>query len=305
MEKTLPNEQPSPDPVKILAVDDDPQILQLLQTAITSFGYHCTTAADGGEALEKLTVNGFAILLTDMTMPRMDGMTLLKKAKDLHPQLDVIVITGYAETFSYTEVIRAGACDFITKPFNIDELEAKLRRALREQELVRKLEQLSMRDSLTELYNFRGFERKLREEATRARRQAYPLYLAIIDLDKFKEYNDRHGHQAGDEALKGIARLLLANTRTDVDWCCRQGGDEFTLILPYASTDQAAAVCQRILEEYRKAPWGRITLSCGLAHLEHQPQQPLEEALSALISRADAAMYRAKAAGGDQLVIAS
>ncbi len=288
-------------PVKILAVDDDPQIINLLRSALTAFGFQCIAAADGLEALEKAKEGGFSLVLTDMTMPRMDGMSLLKELKNLYPRLDVIVITGYAENFSYTDVIKAGACDFITKPFNIDELEAKLRRALREQELVRKLEHLSLCDALTGLYNRRGFETKLHEEIPRAHRQDYPVFLAIVDMDKFKGYNDLFGHQAGDEVLKGLARLLLSCTRSNVDWCCRQGGDEFAIILPYTTNSQAQAVCRRILEQYRQNPYGDTALSIGLARFLRHPEQGWDQDIHHLIRRADQAMYQAKQAGGDQV----
>jgi two-component system, cell cycle response regulator len=297
----LPEEPDPASPTKILAVDDDPQILKLLESSIVSFGFQCVTARNGREALEELKRGGISIVLTDMTMPEMDGIALLKEAKNLYPRLDVIIITGYAERFSYTDVIRAGACDFITKPFNIDELEAKLRRALREQELVRKLEQLSMCDSLTGLYNRRGFEAKLREEIPRAHRQEYPIFVAIIDTDKFKIYNDQFGHQAGDEVLKAIGRLLLANTRENVDHCCRHGGDEFAIILPYTNDEQAVAVARRILEHYRRNPFGTTSLSIGLARFIRRPIYSWDDDIDHLVNRADQAMYRAKQAGGDRI----
>ncbi|ADH86233.1 GGDEF domain-containing response regulator [Desulfurivibrio alkaliphilus] len=288
-------------PVKILAVDDDPQVLQLLVTAVESFGFECETAGDGVAALKKLQTGNYSLVITDLTMPRMDGMTLLRKAKNLYPRLDIIVVTGYAEKFSYTDVIKAGACDFIAKPFNIDELEAKLHRALREQNMVRKLEQLSMRDALTGLFNRRGFEVKLEEEVPRAHRQNYPLYVIIIDMDKFKTYNDEFGHQAGDRALQAIGRLLLRNTRDNVDWCCRPGGDEFAIIIPYTDDHQAMAVAQRILEQYRQHPFGETTLSIGLASFHRHPQYTMGEDIEHLLVRADQAMYRSKQAGGDRI----
>lgn len=294
-------EQKNESVVKIMAVDDDPQIVSLIKSAVTSFGFQCETAADGTEALAKANEEDFAIVLTDLTMPRMDGMTLLRELKNLYPRLDVIVITGYAEKFTYTDVIKAGACDFIAKPFNTDELEAKLRRALREQDLVRQLEHLSLCDALTGLHNRRGFETKLREEVHRAQRQNYSVFLAIVDMDKFKSYNDRFGHQAGDEALKSVGNLLLSHTREEVDWCCRPGGDEFAMILPYTSSEQARAVCQRILEQYRLAPFGETNLSIGLARFVRDPKQRWEDDIKRFILRADQSMYQAKKAGGSQI----
>lgn len=298
---TVPPTDPDNFPPKILVVDDDPMILELLKGAITSFGYRCVTAADGAEALERHREGGFSAVLTDITMPKMDGMALLKEAKNLYPRLDVIMVTGYAETYSYTEVIKAGACDFIAKPFNVDELEAKLNRVFREQNLVRKLEHLSMCDVLTGLYNRRGFDAKLHEEIPRAHRQEYPVFLAIVDVDGFKKYNDEHGHLAGDLALQAIGKVLLENTRDKVDICCRYGGDEFAIILPYTKDGQAMNIAGRILDQYRKKPFGATTLSIGLAQFIRRPEQSWEEDIEDLVRRADQAMYAGKAAGGDRI----
>lgn len=292
-------------PVRILAVDDDPQIVELLAVALGSFGFDYDTARDGREALDKLETGGFNLVLTDMTMPRLDGMTLLKEIKNRWPRLSVIVITGYAQKYSYTDVIRAGACDFIAKPFNIDELEAKLRRVLREQELVRRLEHLSLCDALTGLYNRRGFEARLHEEVPRAHRQGYPVFLAQVDLDHFKPCNDQFGHRQGDEVLKAVGRLLMGNTRENVDWCCRQGGDEFAVILPYATEDQALAVCRRILAGYRRIALGETSLSIGLARFRRHNANSWEQDIAELIEQADQAMYRAKKAGGDRIACAA
>lgn len=297
-------EETAPEPkTKILVVDDDPLIVRLLESAIASFGYEHESAANGEEAVDKLQDHDdFTIVVTDMTMPKMDGMQLLKYIKKNHPGMDVIVVTGYTETFSYTDVIKAGACDFISKPFNVDELEAKLNRVIREQKLIRKLERLSMCDVLTDLYNRRCFDAKLHEEVPRAHRQGYPVFLALLDVDKFKEYNDRLGHQAGDRLLQTIGEILKHCTRENVDWSFRQGGDEFAIIIPYITIEQAVQIAERILDRYREANFLTTSLSIGLAQFIRHPGRSWPEDIEDLVARADRALYRAKKENGNKVV---
>jgi diguanylate cyclase (GGDEF)-like protein len=286
----------------ILIVDDDPLILNLLEASVEAFGYRCTTASDGQEAVELLKLDEFAMVITDMTMPRLDGMALLKHIKEHYPRLDVIVVTGYTETFCYTEVIKAGASDFISKPFNIDELEAKISRVAREQRLIRKLEHLSMCDVLTDLYNRRCFDIKLREEVPRAHRQGYPVFLALIDVDGFKAYNDKYGHQAGDVVLQAIGHGLIRCTRESVDWSFRYGGDEFAVIIPYASIEQVMRIAERILQYHRDHHPPETGLSIGLAQFVRHPGRSWDGDIEDLINRADKALYQSKKEHGNRVV---
>jgi len=140
---------------QVLAVDDDPIVLDLLETFITSIGHICTPVTDGESALRMLKTKAFDLVVTDMVMPGVDGMELLRYIRSNIPDTDVIVVTGHPASFSFTQVIQAGAIDFITKPFLKDELEAKINRVLRERYIIKKLEQLSRKDSLTGLFNRR------------------------------------------------------------------------------------------------------------------------------------------------------
>lgn len=287
---------------KILLVDDEPLLRRLLETSVASYGYDYESAEDGMEAVEALEKGGFNVVITDMSMPRMDGMQLLKYIKEHHPHTDVIVVTGFTETFTYTDVIKAGASDFISKPFNVDELEAKINRVIREQKLIRKLEHLSMCDVLTDLFNRRCFDMKLQEEIPRAHRQGYPVFLILLDVDSFKQYNDEFGHQAGDKVLQAIGRILVQCTRDNVDWCFRFGGDEFAVIIPYASLDQAVQIAERILQRYCDSAFSETTsLSAGLAQFVRHPGRSWAEDINDLVERADKALYVGKNAGGGKV----
>ncbi len=287
---------------KILIVDDDPSILELLNQLFQRKGFECKTAENGKKALEQLDTSPFTIVVTDLIMPQIDGLELLKIIKESWPETDVIVMTGYTKNFTYTDVIRAGASDFVHKPFTLDEIEAKIQRLIKERQLRHTLKRLSVRDGLTDLYNRRFFDHKLKEEVIRARRQRYPLYLLLIDIDKFKEVNDREGHQEGDKVLVCLAETLKHSTRDHVDMLFRFGGDEFAVIIPYAKEDQAVAIAERIRSNFDKNVSTMATLSMGLSRLDEAIENP-EKAVNKLFSLADEALYSAKKAGGNELVV--
>lgn len=300
----FPKNNPSPGQENlILLVDDDPVILELLKSAMATMGYACDTARDGEEAKNKLKQAAFTLVLTDIVMPGCDGIELLRHIKEQYPRVEVIVLTGYAENYSYTEVVRAGASDFITKPFSLDELEAKVKRVIREQLLIKNLEHLSMCDMLTDLYNRRYFEIKIHEEAPRSVRQGHPLYLALIDADRFKGYNDCYGHQAGDLVLQRIGKILVQSTRENVDLCFRLGGDEFAIIIPHTNFAQTMEIANRVQERYRlETHYPATGLSLGIAGFVRRPGRSIQEDIDDLVARADKALYACKKKGGGQVV---
>ena len=124
---------------KILIVDDDPAFLDLLRAHLRSFGWPFEEARDGAEAAAKLRQRSFALVISDMKMPNLDGMGLLTHVREHHPDVGVIITSGYGDTYTYSDVIQAGAIDFLAKPFFRDELEAKINRAMREQAIFREL----------------------------------------------------------------------------------------------------------------------------------------------------------------------
>lgn len=288
---------------RILIVDDDPLVLELLGLSINSFGFDFVAARNGREAMAILQTQKFELVITDMIMPEIDGMQLLEHVKKNHPHTDVIVVTGYTGTFSYMDVIRAGASDFISKPFNSDELEAKINRIIREHQLIRKLEHLSNCDPLTELYNRRYFDRKIREEVHRAQRQSYPLFLTMLDVDNFKYYNDKYGHQRGDQLLIAIGAILHKCTRADVDLLFRYGGDEFSIITPHITHEQVAKVGERIIKYYADNNFDNSGLSLGIAEFSPRTGNR-EEDIHNLITQADQALYQAKGTGRNRIIFA-
>ncbi|WP_271409723.1 sensor domain-containing diguanylate cyclase [Pseudomonas sp. Q1-7] len=167
-------------------------------------------------------------------------------------------------------------------------------------ELEARLQRLSHQDGLTGLYNRRYFDRQLSGEWRRLRRLGAPLALLMLDVDHFKAFNDRLGHQAGDDALRRVAQSLQESLRREGDVACRYGGEEFAIILANTAEEGARHVAARVMEkiaalaiEHPASPEGRLTLSIGIAISD--PAR--EEQPDSLVSRSDAALYRAKHEG--------
>ena len=285
------------DSAVILIVDDNEMVRMTLSVLVGSLGFHCLVAGDGVEAIAVLKSTEVDLVLSDIVMPGMDGLQLLDHIRGNYQGTDVIISTGYHEKASYSDVIKAGAIDFIKKPIDQAELEAKLARAIRERNMMQELERLSKQDGLTSLLNRRAFDERFTVEVERAHRQNYPLMLAIIDVDNFKQYNDEHGHQEGDKVLITLAEILKECTRESVDLCFRLGGDEFAVLLPQATANQGTEIVQRILLSFIEQSYGITTLSIGLVSCKRNEDLLREKDETAIKERADQAMYDAKKSG--------
>ena len=205
---------------KILVVDDIPANIQLLDSHLSSIGYETITASNGEEALAKVDSERPDLILLDVMMPKMDGFETCKvlKANKRTDYIPIIMVTALNEMKDKLKGIEAGADDFITKPFNKLELLARVKSLLRVknlhdqlQEKVKQLEmakkrlsELAVTDGLTSLYNYRYFKGYLAQEIRRAKRHHSSVSLIMLDIDFFKNYNDTHGHLAGE--IKNILR---------------------------------------------------------------------------------------------------
>lgn len=318
---------------RLLLVDDEEAALDVMTTLFEEHDIEVHATLSGVEALELIEKQIFHVVMTDLLMRPVDGKAVLQKAKERFPWTEVIIITGFASLDRALEAIHHHAFDFVEKPFDIDKLERIVLNALNQSRLAienrrllmelqaqnqaleekvrlatRELAELAVRDELTGLYNYRYLLTSLESEISRALRYSRPLSMAMIDLDRFKRYNDCHGHMAGNEALKRIARSMTEEIRRS-DTVVRYGGEEFVIILPETGKAEASAILDRVRQEIRNlnleytSPNGEkgiVTLSAGIATCPEDSQD-----LDEFIRRADTATYAAKGRGGDQLAVAS
>jgi len=299
---------------KVLIAEDDPVSLRLVEIMLTKWGYQPVTAHDGVEACKALQADGAPRLaIVDWMMPRKDGVAVcreLRKEAD-RPYVYILLLTAKTQERDLIEGLDAGADDYLTKPFSSEELRARLFAGERivavQQQLTEAREALreqAIRDPLTGLFNRRYLEEALERELRRAEHGNLPLSLLMLDLDHFKDFNDMHGHAAGDAVLKKLGMLLHQHTRRE-DVACRLGGEEFVLILPGAPSDVAARRSEEIRQAIRHATVeseGRrlesASISVGVACFpEHGTTG------ETLLAAADQALYRAKREGRDRVII--
>lgn len=292
-------------PSKVLVVDDETGVRQLIVDILRCDGYEVSEACDGVEALQHLQCERCDVVLIDLVMPRMDGLRLLKIARQRGYAAAYIIMTAYAAWDSAVEAIKAGAEDYLPKPCHLELLRLVVARTLGKRRLEERArqaelyEKLAHTDGLTDLYNYRFFQQLLSVEMSRAQRFDRPLSLIMLDIDHFKAYNDLYGHQAGDHALRQLAALLRRSSRS-YDLVARYGGEEFVIILPETGKGTASEVAERIrlrLDQtgppHHDGRSGRpFTISLGIASFP-------EDATDAgdLLRKADQALYQAKARG--------
>jgi diguanylate cyclase (GGDEF)-like protein len=296
--------------MKILVADDDPISRRVIEACLTGAGYEVAVAEDGAQALEIIgTPDSPRLLVLDRTMPHVDGVDVCRaiRAKELEPDVYIILVTAKGERDEIVEGFEAGADDYMTKPFDVAELTARVRTGARiverQQELIASREQLraeAMYDSLTGLLNRAAFFDLFQKEVARAQRYETPLALIMADLDNFKETNDKYGHLAGDAVLVEVARRLRTSMRVS-DSVGRYGGEEFVIVAPGCTANAATLLAERFRLGVSAKPIDLITesifvtMSFGVAGSLDMTKA------SGLLRSADEALYRAKNSGKNRV----
>lgn len=291
---------------KVLVADDDAINREVLGELLKP-EYTVLLARNGAQTLERAARHLPDLILLDVMMPDMDGYEVLRRLR-ADPQtanISVIFISGLDRPEDEANGLKMGASDYIVKPFNQTVVMARVALHLQVVRQRRMLERLANIDGLTELANRRRFDEVYEREWQRARRSGQPLSLALLDIDAFKQFNDRYGHPAGDRALRSVARVAGAAMRRPGDLAARYGGEELVLLMP----ETGAAEAGRIAEHVREA-----VAALGIAH-EASSVAPLltvsiggatfdpagEEQQSEMFEAADAQLYRAKQHGRNQV----
>jgi diguanylate cyclase (GGDEF)-like protein len=297
----------------VLVVDDSPFSRKLLEHALWGSSYSLLFAENGSGALQLFREHRPAIVITDWMLPDCSGPELCQRirADSSDSYTYIILLTSMAEKKDIVKGLSSGADDYLTKPFDRDELLARIgvgKRIIglhREIDAKNKLlEEMAHTDSLTGLPNRRAIEEWANRQLRGAARHGYSLWVVHADLDKFKSINDTYGHEAGDVVLRGFAAILKENTRAS-DISGRMGGDEFLVVLTHVPEEQIRPTVERLRERFasRKFSFGgesfSVTASFGVCGF--QGKQPPE--FSNLVQQADKALYAAKRAGRNQIGI--
>jgi two-component system, cell cycle response regulator len=289
---------------KVLVIDDSPLIHRLVRTRLSELGVEVLEATHGQQGLALARQEHPDLILLDVEMPVMNGFEacqLLKHDPATH-DIPVIFLTGADEAVDKVRGFDLGAVDYVTKPFDLIELRARVRAALNTKTLMDLLTSQAQLDGLTGLRNRRYFDERLHQELAAARRYGRGVGLVLLDLDYFKAINDTHGHPKGDQVLRKIAELLITVCRAS-DVPCRYGGEEFAVILPESNPDQAFRCGQRIINEIRQnADLAAILRQAVTVSIGTACTLPADGMTAAdLVETADKALYHAKASGRNRV----
>jgi diguanylate cyclase (GGDEF)-like protein len=304
---------------RFLKDDDHEDNFELFRARLAARGYAIDTAMDGEQALASVESSPPDLILLDVMMPRIDGFEVVRRLKSNTslPFIPIILQTALDSTEHKVEGLDAGADDYITKPINFAELEARVKSMLRIKRLQDALEErerelsevnarllkMAQTDSLTGLDNRRYIEERLEEAFGHSRRLKEPLAVVLCDLDRFKSVNDTHGHQVGDAVLKQLAQILRREAR-EIDRVGRYGGEEFMLLLPGTVLDAGVTFAERVRRAVEAHTFtfdgGTLcrTMSCGVAAWPH----PRLGTCDQLVKAADDALYVAKELGRNRVV---
>lgn len=303
-------DMPDP-PHKVLIADSETDASAAAAKLLESSQLIVERAPDAAEAMAVASRHDIDLILLDVHLPG-GGVELLRKVRGLEVRryLPAIVTACNPSKQERLSALELGADDFVAKPYDGDELIARIRRSLGMRRRVdalliecAELQRISLTDGLTQLHNQRFFQERLREEFRRAQRYDDPLSLILADLDHFKDINDRYGHQVGDQVLYDVAQTLRKSTR-ETDLVARYGGEEFAIILPKTHLSGSLTVAERVMKDLaglKAGPSGsiRVTTSLGLSGYPNRSVSTVEQ----LLSTADQALYRAKREGRNRICL--
>jgi diguanylate cyclase (GGDEF)-like protein len=299
---------------RLLVVDDQPINIQVMNQIFIG-QYQVFMATSGQQALDFCRRTPPDLILLDIVMAGMDGLEVCSalKADPATQDIPVIFVTAHTDAAQETRGFEAGAVDFISKPVNPSVVRARVKTQLTLKFQSDLLRQLVFLDGLTGVFNRRYFDQQLNIELARAQRAQAPLAVIMIDVDYFKKFNDRYGHQAGDDCLRRVAQTLKEGLRRPADLVARYGGEEFVCILPETSFDDAMSIAhelevgvrQQAIPHEESSTAAVVTVSLGVAGRASHASADA----SALLALADSQLYLAKGNGrgcvrGQQLSMA-
>jgi diguanylate cyclase (GGDEF)-like protein len=296
--------------IQILIVDDSKGMRVTLSDVFAEEGYSVTCAETIEEGRDKIRSNFYNIVLLDIKLPGGSGLDLLKEIRSKDKDIMAIIFTGYPSLDSSIRALNEGAFAYLQKPLSIDELKVYINKALGVQRLswqnkalLSRLQELSLKDSHTELYNHRYLMERLTSELNRSARHGLSLSVIMVDIDYFKSINDVYGHKYGDFILKNFAHFLKKHVRQD-DVVVRYGGEEFVLILPETDNKGAAMLSGRVLDSAKAhifdEPGKKMKLKISLG-IATYPENTLDaDSPANIIDLADKALAHAKDLGGNR-----
>jgi two-component system cell cycle response regulator len=288
---------------RALVLEDTVTVASVIAKLMGELGMSCTQCRTVAEFETWLSIAVPDLITLDLSLPDGNGLAICRSLRQNRAldQVPVVIVSGTTDRDVMVECLKAGANDYLEKPFVRDEFLARLSNLMRAKQLQdelsqknRMLENLAYHDTLTGLLNRRSLDEGLAREVNRAERKKEPLACILIDLDNFKLVNDAHGHDVGDAVLREVAAIVRTSVR-GYDLPCRYGGEELCVLLPGSSVENAARLAERLRSLCEQTPMSRLglrqTVSIGVTAYPHP------SSADAIIADADRAMYEAKRLG--------
>ena len=289
----------------VLVVDDESSNI-LAITHILGPEYVIYAAKNGQKGIEAAEKYLPDVILLDIMMPDMDGYAVISALKNAETTRDipVVFITGLSNPDDEEKGLNLGAADYISKPFSPAIVKLRVRNQIKMINQLRMIELLSLIDQLTSIPNRRGFDNRMDMEWIRAIRESTSISILLMDVDKFKVYNDTYGHQQGDRVLQAVAKTMTQALHRPGDYAARWGGEEFIVLMPNTNLEGALAIAEKIRLDVSNVvipcedgTETKVTVSIGVNSLTPVRTGSREE----FISDADKALYRAKESGRNRV----
>lgn len=294
---------------RVLLIDDDGAVPTALHEPLEAVVDEVVAAREPEEGLRLAVRPGADVILLDVNMPRMDGFKVCRHLKEAPATRDIpiLFLTVEHDPRKLASALACGASDYLRKPVDPVELQARVAAALRTKRMVDLLREQARIDALTGLRNRAAFEEALSGATAAFERKGQPMALLLVDLDDFKAVNDTYGHGTGDELLRAVGGILRGSCRP-YDAPSRYGGDEFAVVFSQTGGDEAKGVARRVLRAVTGAevrgPHGPIRADASGGLVSTPPKASGSIPAIALLEAADEALYRAKRAGGGRVVVA-
>ena len=307
--------------INILLVEDSKAQGEETKKFLEKCGYTVTWVQDGMSVFKVANTQLVDLVLLDRILPDMDGSKICRwfKLNEDTKGIPIIMLTAKSTTVEKVQGLESGADDYLPKPYEEIELNARVYAALRTKtlrdelkqanqelkEILTRVEVMAITDPMTGLFNRRRFEPLLDLEFKKATRYSAPLSCMMIDIDHFKVVNDAYGHAVGDAVIKDVALIIRQSIR-EVDTACRWGGEEFAVLTPFTNKMNAMKPAEKILESVSDHAFvgigdHKVTVSIGIADVSRSDIDSAEK----LVNAADIAMYEAKRKGRNRIEIQS
>lgn len=303
--------------MQILIVEDDAFLRQRLAYQLRENGYEVLEAENAEQAWQHILNEGVRLVIVDWILPGMSGIEFIRRVRtaELPHYIYIIMLTVRQAKEDIISGLEAGADDYITKPYHLHELKARISIGERilhlEENLLQsqtQLQELALRDALTGLFNRRAIYDRLQAELERTKRMTSSVGVILVDIDHFKQINDTYGHLVGDKALVHVAHILQRATRP-YDSIGRWGGEEFVIIVPQCSLEHATLVAERLRQQVAASPLTLedgttipIRLSGGVTVVEATEEGAPN--LDRIFQAVDEALYAAKRNGRNRIYVA-